>query len=203
MRLNLNGTEHGKDNEILKRHDIFRKAASGYTQSELSDVIRFVWHFTDSEDSPLADEGDIPTRLKKSVEMANIGSQRIKSACLGFFEGEGPAINWIVSIMSAYCAVANPTLYEDWFSSKINYHRMNKLLMQPLPSSEDKRETAAKSRLAIDEEKSKAAKRILLLEAELFKSSDVARKLGEKAMEEALASWAERYADEIGDGVVI
>jgi hypothetical protein len=203
MKLKIGNGLVWESNPVLQGRKPLSVPPLGRTKDQLNDVIKFVHFLVDPDDSPLATERDFEYRRSRAYELAGMKKNHIGDSAECFGEEFNDVTDWIGDVMTEYLKMVNATLYETWFSMKMNLFQTNQMLRKPLGTDKDgNSEKLAKDRDAITANITDRAMKVLELESVLFSSvkeiSDAATK---SSIEKSLAGFAELNAEELADDI--
>ncbi len=194
------------DNPELARRPALCKPHEDGTEDQLDDILRFVHFFADPEDSPLSMERDFEFRRQRAWQLAGMKKNPVGRICAVLFtekmyehDEEDYLVDWIYSVLSNYLRFCNATMYETWFSLKVNFYQVTSLLRSPLGRDKDgNSETAAVRRTDLQKSIVEMSSMILSLEGTLFSGiKEISDAMNESELEKALAGYAEYNADSL------
>lgn len=201
MRLTITGKPIWEDNPILKRRKALHIPPEGRTEKQLDEIVRFVHFLVDPDDSPVSQERDFEYRRHRANELAKMRKNDIGEAALMFGEKHNDITEWICQVMTEYLRMVNATLFETWFTMKMNYFQTTNELRKPVGQDKDgNSEKVIKDRAAIAAGLPAMGQAIQDVEQILFSGiQEISNMATEATIEKSLAGYAELNAETLED----
>jgi hypothetical protein len=161
----------------------------GLNDKECDTVLRIVILYLDPQ-SPLSEEKDLDVKLSTILTVFNVGKKSLVHKEI--FEKK--------VLFHAYCyeyfKFIHTVEYEAWFSLKIAFHNMNKLLRMDIPPGDEKAISVVRS-IAKDMGQLKAS--LVEMEYNLFGDRRLLDIIKSEQMKESIGGHAEIHAHDLDD----
>ena len=178
-----------------------KKEPTGFSQEEAnsyaSTLLRFCILVLD-EESPLASERDWGVRLREAAVILKISSKNNKLWDLVSTETEE-----VVACMQQYIAYIASYDYKNWVTLIKHHNAMCSFLLSPPTFGGKNAENDMAQRLLTEKNLEGTAERLQVLEAKLFPTPRLERKMKEKLLDDSFAGYVEHYANQYKEEDVI
>lgn len=158
----------------------------GWKDENLSRILGFVIILIDPQ-SPLFEIRDYEQRKEDAAKMMKISNNQELNEILD----EGEIFH---ELIHEYFRLINNHLYEQWFTYKSQIHTFNSYLRKPLSTDMTKVPTEVNARKALMKEIKNFNDELQHLEAVIFQDERIAKLINEKAVQNSIGGYAERFA---------
>lgn len=160
----------------------------GWKKQNLSKLLGFVILFIDVQ-SPFFENRDYDLRKAEAIKAMKITDKEE----LREINEEGEIFQ---ELIHEYFRLINNHIYEQWFTYKSQIHTFNGYLRKPLKADSDKIATEVNARRALLKETEGFTEKLQSLEAVLFNDERIAKLINEKAVQNSVGGYAERFAQQ-------
>jgi len=162
---------------------------AGWKKNNIDRMLRFVVVFIDPQ-SPLFEERDFMKRRKLAKKVIGIKKDDVENAEI---EDEAEVFQ---ELTYEYFRLIHATNYEQWFTYKMQIADFNKYLRTPIEKSAQKVAQEVNARKSLMQQIGSFTEEMQKLENVIFNDDRLAKMINEKAVQNSIGGYAERFADE-------
>jgi hypothetical protein len=159
----------------------------GWDKFNLSTFLKFIIVFIDDQ-SPLFEERNFEKRKAEARKIVGIKQDSLEYEEL---HSEGMMFR---ELIYEYFRLIHSIEYEQWFSYTMQIHAFNKYLRRPLTSNPDKLSADVNSRNNLMKQIDTFTEKLQSLEAVIFNDDRLIKIINEKAVQNSIGGYAERFA---------
>jgi hypothetical protein len=149
--------------------------------TDLNNMVKFVVLMVEPRGNPLAKERNFDVRADEAWGLIGVG----RDGGLRKFESQGHW--WFHNTLFEYFKLTWDTTYQEWFSQKMAYQEMTRVLAMPMMQTEADKDDV-KTRLDISNALGKFRDRIAALESTIFKDQQTTEIV-------TIQAWSDRIAE--------